>query len=112
MTDPKFIRLLNLLHAIRDLSPFNALSADEAALLDDLVVRWHRKAEIAVSELMGDKRHGSQSTAYRRLMGLKDKGMVSLRVDEADRRVKFVEPTDLARDYIRRINQSVRSLEI
>lgn len=110
MSDPKFVRLLNLIDAIRGLSPFDRLTADEGRLLDDLIMRWHRSSHLAVSDVMADGRHGSQSTAYRRIMALKDKGIVNLRVDSRDKRLKFIDPTDLARDYMRRLEAAANAL--
>lgn len=112
MTDanPLHIRLLNLLSAIRDMSPFNVMSADEEELLRDLIVRWHAGDPPAVSDIMRELAGVSQTTAYRRLMALRDKGLVDLRVDQRDKRVKFVEPTPLARSYAQRINRGLESL--
>jgi DNA-binding transcriptional ArsR family regulator len=107
---PKHIRLLNLLGAIRDLSPFDVMTADEEELLRDLVVRWNSSGEITVSEIMKSLAGVSETTAYRRLISLRDKGLVSLRVDKSDKRVKFVEPTSLAEDYARRILDALEQL--
>ncbi|MFM2300654.1 MAG: hypothetical protein RLZZ84_390 [Pseudomonadota bacterium] len=107
---PTFVRLLNMLSALRELSSFNALSADEEQLLCDLVVRWHHKNAITVSDVMLDAERTSASTIYRRLLGLRDKGMVDFRVDERDKRVKFVEPTAKAHDYIQHLTHSVEQL--
>jgi DNA-binding transcriptional ArsR family regulator len=107
---PKHIRLLNLLGAIRDLSPFDVMTADEEELLRDLVVRWNSSGEITVSEIMKSLADVSETTAYRRLISLRDKGLVSLRVDKSDKRVKFVEPTSLADDYAQRIRQVMDQL--
>ncbi len=107
---PIYVRLFNMLSAIRDLSPFNVLTADEELLLGDLVVRWHEAPSITISDLMQDGRYSSQSTAYRRLIALRDKGLITLRVDDQDKRVKFVEPTSFAQDYMERIGQSLTML--
>lgn len=107
---PLHIRLLNLLSAIRDLAPFDTMSSDEEALLRDLIVRWHAAEEIAVIDIMRSLVSVSQTTAYRRLIALRDKGMVDLRVDPNDRRTKFVEPTPLAEDYAARIGQALSQL--
>ena len=105
---PAHVRLLNLLIAIRDLAPFNVLSSDEEELLRELIVRWHSTEPITISEIMRVLAGVSQTTAYRRLVALRDKGMVRLRVDEKDRRVKFVEPTQLADEYAHRVNLALR----
>ena len=46
---PADIKLLNLLEAIRGLSPFDAMSADEECLLRNLIIRWHAGEDIPVS---------------------------------------------------------------
>ena len=104
---PLHIRLLNMLSAIRDLSPFDSMTADEDELLRDLIVRWHGAEDIAVGDVMRDSASVSQSTAYRRLIALRDKGLVYLRTDESDRRVKFVEPTNLAQEYTQHIHKAL-----
>ena len=107
---PSFVRLLDMLNAIRQLSPFDTLNADEGLLLDALIVKWHERDNIMVSEVMSDARFGSQPTAYRRIISLRDKGLVCLRTDSKDKRVKFVEPTQLARDYMASISDGITAL--
>lgn len=99
-----------MLNAIRHMSPFDTLNADEGLLLDALIVKWHEHDNIMVSEVMSDARFGSQPTAYRRIIALRDKGLVSLRTDSKDKRVKFVEPTQLARDYMVSISEGIAAL--
>jgi DNA-binding transcriptional ArsR family regulator len=83
---PSFVRLLDMLNAIRQLSPFDTLNADEGLLLDALIVKWHERDNIMVSEVMSDARFGSHPTAYRRIISLRDKGLVCLRIDSKDKR--------------------------
>lgn len=109
-TTPSYVRLLNMLGAIRDMAPFNRLKPEENLLLDALVVRWHLRDHITVSELMLCGQFGSQTTTYRRVIGLRDKGLVSFKVDKSDRRVKYVQPTSLAKDYMSKINDCVAEL--
>jgi DNA-binding MarR family transcriptional regulator len=107
---PLHVRLLNLLSAIRDLSPFDVMTADEEELLRTLIVRWHSQDNIAVSDIMRDLAGVSETTAYRRLIALRDKGMVEMRVDAKDRRTKFVDPTDLSDAYVAQINRALSGL--
>ena len=107
---PPHIRLLNLLAAIRGLSPFDVMTAEEEQLLRGLLVRWHEAKAISVSEIMANMTGVSATTAYRRLIGLRDKGLIHFRVDTADKRVKFVEPTSLAKEYGRQVNLAVNQL--
>ena len=107
---PSFVRLLNMLNAMRQMSPFHTLNGEEGLLLDALIVQWHERDNIMVSEVMSDARFGSQPTAYRRIIALRDKGLVCLRTDSKDKRVKFVEPTQLARDYMASISEGIAAL--
>lgn len=107
---PSFVRLLNMLNAIRQVSPCNTLNGEEGLLLDALIVEWHERDNIMVSEVMVDARFGSQPTAYRRIIALRDKGLVCLRTDSKDKRVKFVEPTQLAQDYMASISEGMSAL--
>lgn len=107
---PSYVRLLNMLGAIRDLAPFKRLKPEENMLLDALIVRWHLRDRVTVSELMLSGKFGSQTTSYRRVIGLRDKGLVRFEVDESDRRVKYVEPTAVAKEYMSKINDCVVEL--
>jgi hypothetical protein len=107
---PSYVRLLNMLNAIRQLAPFDTLNGEEGLLLDALIVQWHERDDIMVSEVMSNARFGSQPTAYRRIIALRDKGLVRLRTDSKDKRVKFVEPTQLARDYMASISEGISAL--
>lgn len=93
MKYPAYIRLLNLMIALRELSPFAELTADEEQLLGDLIVRWDQGVDIRVSDIMNGGSRGSGSAIYRRLITLRDKRMIVLRTDSEDKRVKFIEPT-------------------
>lgn len=104
---PTYVRLFNLLSAIREASPFSEMNAEEERLLGELILRWHRADPITVSAVMSDATHASSSAIYRRLISLRDKGLVNLRVDESDRRVRFVEPTKKANDYIHQLSLSL-----
>lgn len=103
------VRLLNLLSAIRELAPFSQLTADEEQLLDQLVVRWERGEVVTVGDMTGSGRT-SASTIYRRLVALRDKGLIEFRVDASDLRVRCVEPTDQAQAYIRYLESGVAKL--
>ncbi len=106
-TDPLHIRLLNILAAIRDLSPFDMMTAEEDELLRELIVRWHHGKSVSVSEVMKDMRDVSPTTAYRRLIALRDKGLIQLKTDKNDKRVRLVCPTELSKKYINQVNSAI-----
>lgn len=109
-SEPLHIRLLNLLGAIRDLAPFDVMTAEEEALLRSLLICWHEGHDISVGEIMRSMTEVSSATAYRRIISLRDKGLIKLRVDQTDKRVKFVDPTSLALDYGDRIHRALEGL--
>ena len=104
------VRLLNLMSAIRDLSPFAQLNADEEMLFDDLIIRWHDNVTLTVSDVINDTRYPSPTTAYRRLMALKNKGIIALDVALDDKRVKHVRPTKASLLYIEKLEQGVERM--
>lgn len=107
---PSLVHLLNLMSAIRDLSPFVEMNADEEMLLDDLIIRWHNNVTLTVSDVINDTRYPSPTTAYRRLMALKNKGIIALDVALDDKRIKHVRPTKAALLYIEKLEQGVERM--
>lgn len=104
------LRLLNLFGAIRDLSPFDRLDGDEELLLNDLVLRWSKQDKVMVRDVLADIRYPSSATAYRRLMRLHDKGLVSFQIPHEDRRLRYVLPTEAAKQYISSLEEVVNQL--
>jgi DNA-binding MarR family transcriptional regulator len=110
-TKPSYIKLLNLLSAIRELSPFQDLASDEEQLLGQLAVRWHKTEKLTVGELMQESGQISPNTMYRRLIALRDKGFIDLPSDPNDRRSRFVVPTASAKKYMKKLDDCVAKLQ-
>lgn len=97
------LKLINLLVSLRRVPPLSELTGDEERLLFELKALYDRQGALSVAdvyELMGTK---SATTAYRQLMGLKDKGLVAVEVDDADKRRRHVYFTDLANNVFRAV---------
>ena len=94
------IKWLHLLEAICGAYPFNSLDAEDRLLFCDLIIRWSRDDKVWVRDLLRDRRHPSPTTAYRRLMRLQGKGLVSFQVPKEDRRLRCVLPTEAALRHI------------
>lgn len=107
---PTYIRLLNLLGAIRELAPFNTLSADEELMLDDLIVRWHRDKAVRMSDMLKTDTQSSRTTTHRRLVALRDKGVIILDDDPQDKRAKFIIPGPKAETYLKLFREGVDQL--
>lgn len=108
--DPIYVRLFNLLGAVRDISPFDVMTAEEDELLRSLLVRWHVNQTVSISDAMDAMSGVSTATAYRRVIKLRDKGLIHLRVDEDDKRVKLVEPTPTALQYAGHVHAALERL--
>ena len=90
------LKLLNLLVSLRQLPPLSELTGDEERLLFQLKALFDQQASLSVTDvydLIGGK---SGTTAYRLLMSLKEKGLVIVEVNDADKRRRHVHFTDLA----------------
>jgi DNA-binding MarR family transcriptional regulator len=107
---PSYIRLLNLIGAIRELSAFQDLSADDEQLLGALTIRWHHQTTVTVGELMGEEDGTSPSTRYRRLISLRDKGFIDMPTDKIDKRVRLIVPTSSAKKYMKQLDQAIHKL--
>ena len=97
------LKLLNLLVSLRQLPPLPELTGDEERLLFQLKALFDRQGALSVLDvydLIGGK---SGTTAYRQLMSLKEKGLVVIEVDEADKRRRYVHFTDLANNVFRAV---------
>ena len=96
MADQTKLKLINFMVALRRLPPLSALSGDEERILFELKTIWDKNGLLSVSDAYELGEGKSSTTAYRLLMGLKDKGLVDIKVDHADRRKRLVTFTPLA----------------
>lgn len=90
------LKLINLLVSLRRVPPLSELTGDEERLLFELKTLYDREGALFVADVYGLPDTKSATTAYRQLIGLKDKGLVAVEVDQADRRRRHVYFTDLA----------------
>ena len=102
-----YLRFLNLTRAVRELPDFPDLDPVEERLLNLFASAWHLGQKITVLQAMGMSSDVSSTTAHRRLKSLRAKGMIALISDEADNRVKYVQPTAKAQDYFSQLGQCV-----
>lgn len=100
-----YLRFINLASAIRGLPTFPALDAVEEQVLNGLAVTWATGANITVLEAMRLSATTSATTIHRRLNTLRQKGLIELREDEADNRIKYVMPTQVAKEYFAKLGQ-------
>jgi DNA-binding MarR family transcriptional regulator len=105
-----YVRFLNLLGALRNDPSAPQLDPLERELLDLLAQRWADNIKVTVLEAMHSAVAGmSPSTVHRRLKTLKAAGLIVQVPDDADNRIKYLMPTDRARDYYDRLGAALRS---
>jgi DNA-binding MarR family transcriptional regulator len=96
VADQTKIKLINFIIALRRLPPLSTLSGDEERILFELKAIWDKNGSLSVSDAYDLGEGKSSTTAYRLLMGLKNKGLVYIKVDNADKRKRLVTFTPLA----------------
>ena len=102
-----YLRFLHLTRAIRELPDAPNLDPVEERLLGLFASNWHRDQKITVLQAMAMSSDISSTTAHRRLKSLRAKGMIALAADEADNRVKYVQPTAQAHRYFAQMGQCI-----
>lgn len=96
-------RLLNFLVGLRRLPPLSELSGDEERMLFELRALWEKRGALTVADAYDLGSGSSSITSYRRLVALKEKGLVDITVMETDRRKRRVNFTDAAEDLFSRM---------
>jgi hypothetical protein len=89
---------INLLTAMRRLPPLSQLSGDEERMLFELKLLFERQGALSVADVYDLAQGKSPTTAYRQLMGLKDKGFVTVTLAADDKRKRDVTFTRTALD--------------
>ena len=102
-----YLRFVNLVQAIREIPTFPSMDPVEERLLSLLAAVWHHEKKVSVLEAMSLAQDMSATTAHRRLKTLRKKGMIQLDTDKVDSRVKYVVPTDLAKQYFIALGQAL-----
>lgn len=96
-------RLLNFLVGIRRLPPLSELTGDEERMLFELRALWQQRGALTVADAYDLAMGSSSITSYRRLVSLKDKGLVDITVMEDDRRKRTVSFTPIAEELFSRM---------
>jgi DNA-binding MarR family transcriptional regulator len=100
-----YLRFLNLAQAIRTMPTFPSLDPVEERLLNALAAAWHSGRHVTVLEAMGMTLEVSPTTLHRRLKSLRSKGLLALKTDDVDSRVKYVVSTDKTDQYFTAFGQ-------
>lgn len=106
-----YFRFLQLARAVEALPDMTALDANESALLEAVVLRWHEGAPMTVREAIHVATLGSPATLHKRITRLRHKGMLATFSEAGDRRAKFLIPTEQALQYFDRLGQSLQQAQ-
>ncbi|MFN4116640.1 MAG: MarR family transcriptional regulator [Inhella sp.] len=102
-----FLRFLSLVEAIRGLPTFPALDAVEERVFHALAAAWGQGRSVTVMDAMRLLPEISPSTAHRRLKELRAKGLIQMREDGGDGRLRLVRPTQAARAYFSKLGRCI-----
>ena len=107
-----YLRFLQLVSAFEFLPAGKEMDANESALLEAVVLRWHEKNPMTVREAINLAALGSPATLHKRITRLREKEMLSTLNREGDRRAKFLVPTELALDYLNKLGQFMQQAQV
>lgn len=107
-----YLRFLQLARAVQALPDGEDMDANELALLEAVVLRWHDGAPMTVREAIGLERLGSPATLHKRITRLRDKDMLSNMNNDGDRRAKYLAPTARSMAYFDHLGQSLTQAQL
>jgi DNA-binding MarR family transcriptional regulator len=87
------------------------MDANESALLEAVVLRWHEGQAMTVREAINLADLGSPATLHKRITRLRNKDMLDTYSEPGDRRAKFLIPSQKALEYFDRLGQSLQQVQ-
>jgi len=103
-----YLRFLQLARAVEALPDGQSMDANESALLEAVVLRWHAGQPMTVREAINLSDLGSPATLHKRITRLRQKALLSAHSEEGDRRAKYLVPTQQALDYFHHLGQTMQ----
>lgn len=107
-----YFRFLQLARAIENLPDTALMDANESALLEAVVLRWHEGQAMTVREAISLAELGSPATLHKRVTRLREKDMLATYSEPGDRRAKFLVPTDKALEYFDHLGRSMQQVHL
>ena len=102
-----YLNFLRISGDLRKSPAYPQLDLPEERLLDLLAMFWSSGKKITVLKAMQMSSDASSTTVHRRLKTLRLKGMLELQMDDDDNRVKYINSTQLSREYLSHLGKSV-----
>ena len=106
-----YFRFLQLARAVEALPDGAPTDANESALLEAVVLRWHEGQAMTVREAINLADLGSPATLHKRITRLRNKDMLDTYSEPGDRRAKFLIPSQKALEYFDRLGQSLQQVQ-
>jgi hypothetical protein len=106
-----YFRFLQLARAVEALPDGAPMDANESALLEAVVLRWHEGRAMTVREAINLVDLGSPATLHKRITRLRNKDMLDTYSEPGDRRAKFLIPSQKALEYFDRLGQSLQQVQ-
>ena len=105
-----YLRFLHLARTVEALPGTAPMDANESALLEAVVLRWHENRPMTVREAISISVLGSPATLHKRITRLREKNFLDTYSEPGDRRAKFLVPTQQALDHFHQLGQSMQQV--
>lgn len=107
-----YLRFLQLARAVQELPDGSDMDANETALLEAVVLRWHAGQAMTVREAIHLEQLGSPATLHKRITRLREKDMLATVNQEGDRRAKFLVPTDRTLAHFSQLGRTLQQVQV
>lgn len=107
-----YLRFLQLARTVETLPGSALMDANETALLEAVVLRWHENQPMTVREAISISALGSPATLHKRVTRLREKNLLGTYSEPGDRRAKFLVPTQQALDRFHQLGQSIQQVQV
>jgi hypothetical protein len=107
-----YLRFLQLARAVQEMPDGSGMDANETALLEAVVLRWHEGQAMTVREAISLEHLGSPATLHKRITRLREKEMLTTFNQEGDRRAKFLVPTERTLAHFSQLGRSLQQVQV
>ena len=107
-----YLRFLQLAKALENPHDGQTMDANESALLEAVVLRWHEGQPMTVREAINLADLGSPATLHKRVTRLREKDMLTAYSEPNDRRAKYLVPTSRALAHFEQLGRSMQQVHL